>query len=209
MMTDEEKKHLVLADGVLVKEVTIKEIRPCIVAEGMVRVLLQLDNKLDTVIPTLMTTYPPGKVNYLKNKNILTLSIYDRLITIYPSGKVSMNKTTDETDALETITKIMADINQACLQQSTIDTKDLQEAQERLSNIGPLDLYHCLPQTGCGDCGEATCTAFAMKLLSGDTTLDRCTPLQEAEHANKVKCLEELLGKTLMITMGWNLKNKF
>jgi ArsR family metal-binding transcriptional regulator len=202
-MNDEENKHLILADGALVKEVIIKEIRPCIVAEGMVRVLMQLDSPLDMVIPILMTSYPPGKVNYLKNKNILTLSLYDRLITIYPSGKVSMNKTIDEEDALETITKIMTDINQAHLQQSTTDTSDLQNAQERLSNIGPLDLYNCLPQTGCGDCGEATCTAFAIKLLSGDTILDRCTPLKKPEHSDKLRCLEELLGKPLMVTMGW------
>ncbi|MEN6329156.1 MAG: (Fe-S)-binding protein [Methanobacteriaceae archaeon] len=205
-MTAGENKHLIMASGSLVKEVIIKEIRPCIVAEGMVRVLLQLDSPLDEVIPMLMTSYPPGKVNYLKNKNILTLSLYNRLITIYPSGKVSMNKTLDEEDALETITKIMADINQAHLQQSTTDTSDLQEAQERLSNMGPLDLYHCLPQTGCGDCGEATCTAFAMKLLSGDTTLDRCTPLKEPQHSDKLRCMEKLLGKSLMATMGWNAK---
>ncbi|MDI9438030.1 MAG: (Fe-S)-binding protein [Euryarchaeota archaeon] len=202
-MTDEQNRHLILADGVLVKEVSIKEIRPCIVAEGMVRVLMQLDNSLDTVIPSLMTIYPPGKVNYIKNKNILTLSLHNRLITIYPSGKVSMNKTLDEEDALEAITKIMVDINQAHLQESTTGTSDLQDAQERLSNLGPLDLYHCLPQTGCGECGEATCTAFAMKLLSGDTTLDCCTPLKESEHKEKLRCLENLLGEPLMAALGW------
>lgn len=202
-MTDEQNRHLILADGVLVKEVSIKEIRPCIVAEGMVRVLMQLDNSLDTVIPSLMTIYPPGKVNYIKNKNILTLSLHNRLITIYPSGKVSMNKTLDEEDALETITKIMVDINQAHLQESTTGTSDLQDAQERLSNLGPLDLYQCLPQTGCGECGEATCTAFAMKLLSGDTTLDCCTPLKESEHKEKLRCLENLLGEPLMAALGW------
>jgi ArsR family metal-binding transcriptional regulator len=202
-MTDEQNRDLILADGVLVKEVSIKEIRPCIVAEGMVRVLMQLDNSLDTVIPSLMTIYPPGKVNYIKNKNILTLSLHNRLITIYPSGKVSMNKTLDEEDALEAITKIMVDINQAHLQESTTGTSDLQDAQERLSNLGPLDLYHCLPQTGCGECGEATCTAFAMKLLSGDTTLDCCTPLKESEHKEKLRCLENLLGEPLMAALGW------
>jgi len=205
-MTDEQNRHLILADGVLVKEVSIKEIRPCIVAEGMVRVLMQLDNSLDAVIPSLMTIYPPGKVNYIKNKNILTLSLHNRLITIYPSGKVSMNKTLDEEDALETITKIMVDINQAHLQESTTGTSDLQDAQERLSNLGPLDLYHCLPQTGCGECGEATCTAFAMKLLSGDTTLDCCTPLKESEHKEKLRCLENLLGEPLMAALGWKIQ---
>jgi len=202
-MTEEGKKHVVLPEGVLVNEVTVKEIRPCIVAEGMVRALLQLDASIDDTIPLLMSRYPPGKINYLKNKNILTLSIYDRLITLYPSGKVSMNKTLDEEDALKIITIIMEEINLAHQEQDT-SGRQTQEAQEKISNLGPLDIYNCLPQTGCGDCGEATCTAFAMKVLSGDTTLDLCTPLKEPEYVEKLKCLEELLGKQVMVTMGWN-----
>jgi ArsR family metal-binding transcriptional regulator len=201
-----ERKYLVLEDGPLVREVNIKKIKPCIVAQGMVRVLIQLDSTLDEVIPSLMSRYPPGKVSYVKNKNILTLSLYDRLITIYPSGKVSMNKTVDEKDALKVITEIMKDINLAYA--DSIDGKgpDNQKIQEKLSKIGPLDIYNCLPRTGCGDCGEATCTAFAIKLISGDTTLERCTPLLQPENSDSVQCLEKLLGNQLMITMGWKAR---
>lgn len=39
-MSDKAKKYYFLPDGALVKEVTVKEIRPCLVAEGMVRALL-------------------------------------------------------------------------------------------------------------------------------------------------------------------------
>jgi ArsR family metal-binding transcriptional regulator len=42
-----------------------------------------------------------------------------------------------------------------------------------------------------------------MKLLAGDTTLDICMPLTASEHAENVNCLEELLGRQMMHTMGW------
>lgn len=117
-----------------------------------------------------------------------------------------MNKTIDEEDALEVITSIMKDINQTYLDSATTNFSEIQDVQEKLSNIGPLDIYKCLPQTGCGDCGEATCTAFAMKLLIGDTTLDLCPHLMEPEYMDKLQCMEELLGKQLMASLGWNVQ---
>ncbi|MDP3484669.1 MAG: hypothetical protein Q8S06_04075, partial [Methanobacteriaceae archaeon] len=108
-----ELKYKVLENGSLVSEVSIKNIRPCIATEGKVRVLMQLDAPLEEIISSLVPMYPPGKVNYVEKKKILTLSIYGRLITLYPSGKVTMNKTLDKEDAVEIITDVMKAINQA------------------------------------------------------------------------------------------------
>ena len=33
-----------------------------------------------------------------------------------------------------------------------------------------MDIYNCLPQTDCEECGEKTCMAFSFKVLSGDKT---------------------------------------
>jgi ArsR family metal-binding transcriptional regulator len=41
----------------------------------------------------------------------------------------------------------------------------------------PLDVYTLLPQTNCTECGEATCMAFAVKLLLQEQTLEECSPL--------------------------------
>lgn len=195
-------KYRLFEDG-LVKEVIIKKIKPCIVTENKIRVLMQLDAELEDVIPALINRYPPGKVNYIENKNILTLSVYKRLITLYPSGKISMNKTRDVEEAVEVIKKIMKDINQAYIESKSDTGLDYSDVKEKLSKIGPLTVYNCLPQTDCEKCGEKTCMAFAMKLLSGDATLDKCSALFNGECAEKVTCLEELLGAQIMKTMGW------
>ncbi len=59
----------------------------------------------------------------------------------------------------------------------------------------PLEAYKYLPQTNCGECGEATCMAFASKLIdrSGKTT--DCPPLiKEKKFAKKLAELDRLLA---------------
>lgn len=192
--------HEIFPEGELVKKVSIEEIRPCIVAENRIRVLLQLDSEIKSVIPILVNNYPPGKVNYIESKNILTLNMADRLVTIYPSGKISMNKTVDESDALSVVKDIMDQINQAYIELSTDNRTDYLKMNRKLSQIGPLAIYNCLPKTDCEKCGESTCMAFSIKLLSGDTELDLCRPLHENWD---LSCLTELLGPDIMGMLGW------
>jgi ArsR family metal-binding transcriptional regulator len=200
-MEIDEIEYEIFKDGSIVNKVTIQQIKPCIVAENMIRVLLQLDQEIDEVIPLLITKYPPGKVNYIENKKILTLNTANRLVTLYPSGKVSMNKTIDEDDALSVIKSLMKDINEAYIELNTNEVVDYTELKEKLSKIGPLALYNCLPKTDCEKCGEATCMAFSIKLLSGDTKLNKCEPLTDDD----ISCLENLLGPQIMKTMGWEI----
>ena len=202
-MEIDELEYEIFEDGPIVRKVTIKEMRQCIVAENMIRVLMQLDSEIGEVIPVLITKYPPGKVNYIENKKILTLNIYKRLVTLYPSGKISMNKTIDKEDALEVVTEIMKVINEAYNEINSGDVANYDELREKLSNIGPLSLYNCLPKTDCEKCGEKTCMAFAIKLLSGDVKLDKCTPITDDLPDDAVSCLEDLLGTQIMQTMGW------
>ena len=206
-MDMEELKYRVFDDGTLVNEVTIKKIKPCIASEGKIRVLMQLDAELGDVIPVLVSKYPPGTINYIERKNVLTVTIFKRLITIYPSGKISMNKTRDKEEAVKVITSIMNDINNCYSDLKSGDSVNYDELKQKLSKIGPLAIYNCLPQTNCEECGEATCMAFAMKLLSGDAFLEKCAPLEEESCLKNVSCLEELLGKQIMQTMGWKTNN--
>jgi ArsR family metal-binding transcriptional regulator len=192
--------HEIFPEGELVKKVSIEEIRPCIVAENRIRILFQLDSKLKSVIPVLANKYPPGKVNYIKDKKILTLNIADRLVTIYPSGKISMNKTVDESDAISVVKDIMGQINEAYLELGNDNPADYSKLNEKLSKIGPLTIYNCLPKTDCEKCGETTCMAFSIKLLAGDINLNQCQPLHEDWD---ISCLNELLGQNIMVMLGW------
>ncbi len=184
-MEMDELEYKIFEEGI-VKSVAIKKILPCLIDEGRIRLVMQLDSALDEIIPLLTTKYPPGKVNYIEHKKILTISVYDRVITIYPSGKITMNNTRDIEEGIEIVGVLMKKINEVYLeiQRGGATHQDL---TQRLSKIGPLAIYNCLPKTNCGDCGEATCMAFSMKLLSGESTLDKCIPLFKKEHQKNVE----------------------
>ena len=59
---------------------------------------------------------------------------------------------------------------------------------------GPMDIYPLLPQTNCGECGEANCMAFATKAAEYTLGIKACLPLyREREYADKREKLEELM----------------
>lgn len=202
-MEMKELEYDLFEEGVLIKKVVIKNIKPCIISEGQISVLMQLDNELHDVLPLLIPKFPPGKVNYIEKKNILTLSMYERLITIYPSGKVSMNKTNSKEESIEIIRHVTTVINETHAEFKDGKAADYRAIKEKLSKIGPLSIYNCLPQTDCEECGEATCMAFAMKLLSGESKLNECMLLHEMGYQNNIKCLKSVLGNQIMETLGW------
>jgi len=59
----------------------------------------------------------------------------------------------------------------------------------------PLEAYKYLPQTNCGECGEATCMAFASKLIDRSGKTSNCPPLiKEKKFAKKLAELDRLLA---------------
>ncbi len=74
---------------------------------------------------------------------------------------------------------------------------------ERRSEIQPdtqtrqrpssMALYKLLPQTNCKQCGEPTCYTFALKLAASQVKLAGCPPLFEAQFAEKLAALQELV----------------
>jgi len=200
-MEMKELKFDIFEDGPLVKSVSITKIMPCMAEEGRVKLAMQLDSTLEQVMPIFAGKFPPGKVNYIPHKKILTLNTHQRVISFFPSGKIMMMNTRDPEEGIEIITEFMEKINQCYLDSESGDVGE--DLSEKLSNIGPLNIYNCLPQTNCEECGTATCMAFSMKLLSGDSTLNQCKPLLKAENQDKVNSLKELLGDQLMKTLGW------
>jgi len=63
-----------------------------------------------------------------------------------------------------------------------------------MKRAGPMDIYPLLPQTNCGDCGEANCMAFATKLAEYTIGITACKPLYaDPKYEKKRAKLEELM----------------
>jgi ArsR family metal-binding transcriptional regulator len=200
-MEMDELKYDIFGEGSLVKSVSITKIQPCMAEEGRIKLAMQFDSTLDQVMPIFAGKFPPGKVNYIPHKKILTINTHERVITFFPSGKIMMMNTRNPEEGIEIITEFMEKINQSYLEHENGEVSD--GLSEKLSKIGPLNIYNCLPQTNCEECGIATCMAFSMKLLSGDITLNECKPLLKSENHDKLDSLKELLGEQLMKSLGW------
>ena len=57
-----------------------------------------------------------------------------------------------------------------------------------------MEIYQLLPKTNCKQCGESTCMAFAVALLSGSRQYTECPPLiEDSKYCEFKQKLEELL----------------
>ena len=55
-----------------------------------------------------------------------------------------------------------------------------------------LEIYKLLPRTNCRACGEASCLAFATRLVLAEVDIDSCTPLNDNLETKKhiIKLME-------------------
>ena len=55
-----------------------------------------------------------------------------------------------------------------------------------------LEVFKLLPRTNCGECGLASCMAFAAALAQGDREAKDCPPLLESEYRENMEKLSEM-----------------
>jgi len=85
----------------------------------------------------------------------------------------------------------------------------LREVQAQKANITPLfqakiqyqpnEIIKILPRTNCGQCGELTCTAFALKLVLDQQSAENCLHLTGDDIRAVLEVLESLDNNQLKI----------
>ncbi|HWR24899.1 MAG TPA: (Fe-S)-binding protein, partial [Methanosarcina sp.] len=101
------------------------------------------------------------------------------------TGKVSMRMIKSEDEAREELERLRNIINEA------IEKGVIPEPKEKIK-VGLMDIYKHLPQTNCGECNEQGCYSFAIKLVAGETNLEKCLLLKEQRYAANWEHLEVL-----------------
>lgn len=189
----------------LVTSFEIKEAPLCVGKPNpdAVRVIAQADNPLGEVIPIIFLKLPIWQTKYQREANTLTITLPDRSVNLFPDGRVTMNYARDEEEARVVLGEIKDEINKA-YRELLEKGKPTPLQLESKRAVSWMDLVKCLPQTNCGLCGEAGCTAFTMKILSGEQRLASCKPLkEEAKYSMRRRMLERFLGPTLLAEYGW------
>lgn len=59
--------------------------------------------------------------------------------------------------------------------------------------LSVMELYQLLPKTNCKECGESTCMAFAVELLSRKKTVHDCPPILDDKFKNQRETLDSIL----------------
>lgn len=170
----------------LLKQIRITHVMDCLADPSKVRVVAVPSSDLREALPYLAALLTQAGYNH--EAAILTLVREGRLITVYPQ-MVTLAKALDEEDAQATLEWLRQRINEAHARRD-----DLEPCLGRRRSPRLLDVYQLLPKGNCRRCGEATCIAFAARLVFGEARLAECPRLSEAEFAANRSRLAEWLG---------------
>jgi ArsR family metal-binding transcriptional regulator len=169
----------------LVSRYEIVSVMPCLADTAKIRVTAQLDGDIAEALPYINAVLRRAVFN--AQGRTLTEVRGGMCFTLH-ARRIAGAKLRDLDHAREELERWMALIN---------DTWERREAItpsfERGLQLGAIQIYKGLPATNCKACGEATCLAFAAKLLAEKTSVLSCAPLFTPSWREKRVALLELL----------------
>jgi len=100
-----------------------------------------------------------------------------------------MAKARNMTDALQIFDWLKELINE------TWEKRDgITPCFEKKQRPATMDIYKLLPKTNCRECGDATCFAFAARLLQGSQKIENCKPLSTKEYTDQLTMIRAMIG---------------
>ncbi len=171
----------------LVASLRLVRTLPCLAEPGKLIVVGEADQALDGVLP-LINAVLPNVISYNPMGGVLTLRRQPGLITFYPR-RVMITQVAGVEEGLELLAVVRDLLNRIWERRDEIQPKTAGRQVPR-----PLDIYELLPRSNCGECGEATCMAFAFGLLEARHEPGECTGLAAAQAAAQLETVIELLS---------------
>jgi len=168
------------------KAITLCYVAPCMADEKKIRLIAYFDRDITEILPYLNSVIKGASYN--KSAPTLTYARERRLINLY-NIKVTIAKANDILDAWKLLDDIKDLIN------TTYRNRDgIQPNYKEKVKVTALQIYGWLPKTNCKACGEATCLAFAVRLLQGEQKLTKCAPLSlESKFSENRKIMQEMI----------------
>ena len=159
----------------------------CNPSSRKVNAMVDLSEDIAEILPYLNTTLKG--LHYFEEEKILTVKRKGRLITFWPR-QIGLTKLEDESEAREVMEELKQIVNE------TYANRDhIQPTYNSRPSLQPLEVFKLLPGKNCKECGEATCMAFALKLVNDDLELERCPLLFTKEF--ETNCLKIMKGACL------------
>jgi ArsR family metal-binding transcriptional regulator len=146
--------------------ITLAKVIPCLAEPGKVIVVGRPSAPLHEVIPYLATL--PGVIAFNPKACALTFRRPRGFMTLTPD-RITITQVDDADQGLELFETLKDAINATWEHRAELKPVESIQTAPRL-----LDIWKMLPCTNCGECGEATCMAFAANLLLGKRDVDDC-----------------------------------
>ncbi|MCL5773077.1 MAG: hypothetical protein M1536_01665 [Firmicutes bacterium] len=176
-------------EGKFLKSITLCYVAPCIADETKIRLIAYFSSDISEILPYLNTVIKGASYN--KNGPTLTYTKGRKIINLY-NIKIAIAKADDIIDAWNILDEIKDLINETHKNKDTITPNN-----EAKVKITALQIYGWLPKTNCKLCQEATCLAFAAKLLLGEQKLQNCSLLFSDPKFSENRKLMEEIGEAL------------
>lgn len=177
------KKTADLSNAKPVEITEVRQLLPCIADSTKFRIIAKMAPPLEGALKALEPLFPRGR--YSERIGALIIQRGDVLITIYGTGNVTMTMIKDETEAGMVLKNLKETINEAI-------AKGVAPAHWEKVRFEPMEIRKYLPQTDCGECGEQSCYSFAIRLMSGEVSLDLCTLLKDPKYRQNLEHLQVL-----------------
>ncbi len=170
----------------LVKKVHLNLVNiECMPTSTKFNAIIDLEVDIGDLLPYLATeirgcTYIDGmdELNYMDKGHI---------IAIRPK-QITVTALRDEAEAQQVCEDLKSVINEVYQRRESI-TPTL----HKRARLDPLSVYRELPQTNCGECGEATCMAFAARVVIRELPASSCVHLLQREYESNRERLWEML----------------
>jgi len=177
------------SNGTFLKTITLCYVAPCMADEKKIRLIAYFNRDISEILPYLNAVIKGASYN--KNAPTLTFAKERRLINLY-NIKITVAKADDIIDAWHILDEIKAIINKTYENRANIKPN-----YDEKVKVTALQIYGWLPKTNCKACGEATCLAFAVKLLLGEQILSRCVPLSKESRFIENKIIMQEMMEAL------------
>lgn len=141
----------------------------CLPGSAHFNVVMRLNESIPELLPYLAAVIP--NCTYVHGSGVINVMDAGHIVGIYPE-RITLTDVSGP-DQAEALCALYFSRIQAVRERSD----SIQPLFETRPKRSVLEFYRDLPKTNCGQCGHATCLAFAAAIYRGETTLGACLPL--------------------------------
>ncbi|UCF91954.1 MAG: Fe-S cluster protein [Desulfobacterales bacterium] len=148
------------------KKIFRPECNPCFES---LHCIAYLDQNIEPVLPYLNAVL--GGFEYLNDPPAVVLKSQGRLITVQ-GGQIAINALKNEAEADKILEWLQREINAAWDNNVHIEPRYQGAPRPKV-----IEILKRLPKTNCRQCGELTCTVFAVRVAEGAKGPEDCPAL--------------------------------